>query len=135
MQITRDIIHDLLPLYATNECSADSRALVDEYLRAHPAEAADLRRAIACSLPDLAAASGPGPALEPLRRARRTVRLQSWAMAAAIFFTVAPFSVVHMNGETTWLVLRSATATVTYAVLALCSWVVYALLRSRNRVL
>ena len=44
MKITKDIIADLYPLYAEQECSADTRALVDEYLKAHPQEADELRR-------------------------------------------------------------------------------------------
>ena len=36
MQITRDVILDLLPLYLGNEASADTRALVDQYLETDP---------------------------------------------------------------------------------------------------
>ena len=32
MEITRNVILDLLPLYAANEVSADTRALIEEYL-------------------------------------------------------------------------------------------------------
>lgn len=36
MTITRDVILDLLPLYLANEASADTRALVEEFLAADP---------------------------------------------------------------------------------------------------
>jgi len=36
MEITRNVILDLLPLYSANEVSADTRALVDEYLETDP---------------------------------------------------------------------------------------------------
>lgn len=32
MEITRNVILDLLPLYVANEVSADTRALIEEYL-------------------------------------------------------------------------------------------------------
>ena len=36
MKITRDVIYDLLPAYFAGEVSADTRALIDEFLTADP---------------------------------------------------------------------------------------------------
>ncbi len=36
MELTRDVILDLLPLYVANEASSDTRALVEEYLKTDP---------------------------------------------------------------------------------------------------
>ena len=36
MDITRNVILDLLPLYLADEVSADTRALVDKYLESDP---------------------------------------------------------------------------------------------------
>jgi anti-sigma factor RsiW len=36
MKITRDIVLDLLPLYLAGEASADTRALVEEYVQTDP---------------------------------------------------------------------------------------------------
>ena len=36
MEITRNVILDLLPLYLADEVSADTRALVDKYLESDP---------------------------------------------------------------------------------------------------
>lgn len=43
-EVTRDVVNDLWPLYASAEASADSRALVDAYL-AHDGEFAALLKA------------------------------------------------------------------------------------------
>ena len=51
MNVTKEIINDLIPLYAANECSADTRALVDEYLQRNPQQAEELRRIMATSVP------------------------------------------------------------------------------------
>ena len=40
MEITRDVILDLLPLYVADEASQDTRALVEKYLAADPELAA-----------------------------------------------------------------------------------------------
>lgn len=36
MEITKNVILDLLPLYSANEVSADTRALVEKYLETDP---------------------------------------------------------------------------------------------------
>ena len=36
MQVTRDVILDLLPLYLANETSADTRILVEKYMEMDP---------------------------------------------------------------------------------------------------
>jgi hypothetical protein len=36
MEITKNVILDLLPLYLANEVSADTRALIEEYLETDP---------------------------------------------------------------------------------------------------
>lgn len=46
MKISRDVILDLLPLYVANEASADTRALVEEYLATDP-HTADMARELA----------------------------------------------------------------------------------------
>ena len=43
-EVTRDVVGDLWPLVHGDEASADSRALVDDYLRHDPAYAAELER-------------------------------------------------------------------------------------------
>jgi len=50
MEVTRDVILDLLPLYVADEASADTRALVEEYLETD-AELAGIARRFAAELP------------------------------------------------------------------------------------
>lgn len=49
MKITRDVILDLLPLYLADEASADTRALVAEFLEQDP-ELAEIARSSALEL-------------------------------------------------------------------------------------
>ena len=44
MEITRKVILDLLPLYLADEVSADTRALVEEYLETDPELAERIQR-------------------------------------------------------------------------------------------
>jgi hypothetical protein len=84
MNVTKDIISDLFPIYVSNECSADTRALVDEYLKSNPREAEELRRIMSSPV------TGPSPRSGSDGRAR-SVKLAA-ASDAALFSSASPFS-------------------------------------------
>ncbi|SPE51479.1 hypothetical protein SBV1_1330019 [Verrucomicrobia bacterium] len=133
MNVTRDIINDLIPLYVANECSADTRALVQEYLQKNPQLADELRRIISTPVPG-AVPSGNGPdEVRAFREARRRLRRRSWLMAFAIFFSLAPLSFFSGGGQTWWMLRDSAGSALVYATLGLVFWIIYAMDRRRSR--
>ena len=71
MDVTQDVILDLLPVYFSGEASAGTRALVDEALARDPALAARVRREWAQPFGPGAASHTAPPDLE-LRSLRRT---------------------------------------------------------------
>jgi len=133
MNITKDIIGDLLPLYVANECSADTRAVVNEYLRQHPQEAAELRHVMSTPMPGTAPKAPRLDEMESLLKARRIIRLRSWLMAFAIFFSLAPFSFLHTAGRTYWFLLESPVAALIYGAAAVALWIAYAVARNRSK--
>jgi len=133
MNITKEIISDLIPLYVANECSADTRALVEEYLRQHPREAEELRRITSTPVPAAVPPAKNLDEMESLRKARRLVRRRAWLLGAAIFFSLAPFSVVFHKGGHYWLFRESPTSALIYAALGIACWIAYAVVRSRSR--
>ena len=133
MNITKDIINDLIPLYAANECSADTRALVEEYLQQNPQQAGDLRRIMNTSV---ASAEPPGRVLDEVRafrEARRRLRRRTWWMALAIFFSLAPLSFFSDGGKTWWMLRDATGSAVVYATLGVVFWSIYAVERSHNK--
>jgi len=44
MNVSRNVIHDLVPLYLADEASADTRALIEEFLAADPELAGEVAR-------------------------------------------------------------------------------------------
>ncbi len=131
MTITKDIINDLFPLYAENECSADTRALVEDYLKNHPREAEELRRALAAPLPGGTPRAPQLAEAQSFREARRRVRGQAWIMGLAIFFSLAPFSVNNFGGGVHWLFLESPLIALAYAGVGAALWLWFAA-RRRN---
>jgi len=133
MKVTEEIINDLIPLYVADECSTDTRALVDEYQQRNPQQAEELRLVMETSVPQARASAKGLDEVRSFRETRRRLRRRSWLMAFAIFFSLAPFSFAWTSGRV-WRLLRDAPASaVVYAVLGAVFWVSYAVERSRSR--
>jgi hypothetical protein len=66
-----------------------------------------------------------------LKKARRHVRLQAWVLGFAIFFSLAPISILHTGGRTYWLLLEAPATALSYAVAGVACWIGYGLMRSR----
>lgn len=86
MKITRDVILDLLPLYDSGEASADTRALVEEYLRQDP-DLARMARQQAPAMDELPAEPPPDLYKKSLERTKKMIRLRSRLMTLAVCFT------------------------------------------------
>jgi len=147
MKITREVILDLLPLYQAGEASADTRALVEEFLAQDgeferrlrrqaeggplPGSAVERLRAAAVSLP-------PGLELQSIRRTRRLLALQRWLFGCGIAFTAVALSlqITTERGQATrfrLLLLDYPWQLGLCLVLGGFCWGYYALLRRRLR--
>jgi len=133
MNVTKEIINDLMPLYAANECSADTRALVEEYLQRNPQQAQEYQRVMETSVPEAAPSAKSLDEVRSFREARRRLRRRSWLMAFAIFFSLAPFSFVWTGGRVWWLLRDAPASAAVYGALGVVFWVIYAVERRRSR--
>jgi anti-sigma factor RsiW len=123
MNITRDVVADLLPAYLAGEASADTRSLVDEFAR----QDAEFARTLEAQRRELAAGAGalrePAAGLSPDHELRTLARTRSmaerlrWLMAVALMFTAFPLSFVFDGGRLTFLLVRDV------PVLALACWI------------
>jgi anti-sigma factor RsiW len=134
MNITNDIINDLIPLYVANECSADTRALVEEHLLQNPRQAEELRRIM--QTPVAGAVPPPKALLETqaFREARKRMRIRSALMALAIFFTLSPFSFVSLKGQTWMLARDEPKAAAVYFALGVGCWIAFAMHRRQSSI-
>lgn len=133
MNITKGVIADLFPLYLEKECSPDTRLLVEEYFQRNPQDARELHRIASTSLPGGAPAAKDLDETRSLRQARRVVRRRSWVLGFAIFFSLAPFSVLHTGDRTYWLLQEAPGTALIYGALALVCWIVWTVMRNRSR--
>ena len=139
MNMTRDVILDLLPVYLAGEASPASRALIEEYLKQDPELAQRIRARWAESLAQ-AAPSGLPPDLElrSLQRTRRILGWQRWTFGMAIAFTAVALGVVirfdHGRVTDIHFMLRDYPLEVGMClIVALFCWAIYYLLKRRLR--
>ncbi len=134
MKITDDVINDLLPVYASGECSADTKILVDEYLQSHPDLAQQASRIAQQPLTrTIPVRLDKRDELDALMATRRRLKRRSSLLAAAIFFTLAPFAFVYTNGKFYWVITESPASAVVYLILAAAFWAGYAILKIKSR--
>ena len=133
MNITTNVIHDLLPVYLSGEASPDTVALVDDFLRRDPVLAGAVDTMRTGALPNLSAALPPTREKETLDRTRRLLRWRGILLALATFLTLLPLSFRFDDNRITWTFLGDAppSAAAFVAVAALASWVAFLSVRRR----
>ena len=93
MNVTREIIIDLLPVYLSGEASTDTRALVESFLKQDPELAQRIRSQWVENMTNAAPSSLP-PELElkAFRRTRGLLGAQKWLLGFSFFFSAMLFS-------------------------------------------
>jgi ferric-dicitrate binding protein FerR (iron transport regulator) len=112
MNITRDIITDLLPLYLAGEASPGTRALLEDYLREHPDFASTVREAAERGAALLEGVPGAAPSDDrekaTLERVRRFNRRRTHLLALAIGFALMLFAFRFDGDGIQWVMLRDS---------------------------
>ena len=122
MNVTRDVIADLWPVYAASEASADSRVLVEEFLKGEPEFAQVLKRDGADRLKaaDVPALS-PSVEAKALGRTKRILHRFDWLLFLAILFSFFAFG--RIVSDTSFDV--SPRNFIITAAIAACFWIAF----------
>ena len=135
MNVTRDVILDLLPVYLAGEASPDTRALVDAYLERDP----ELAHIAKGGLHEVVFEPPPAPLskeveLLTIERTRTMLRLRSILLAVALFFSLLPLAGYDV-GRHRWAMISDFPAgAAVCVVLGLAAWGAYFAVRRRLRV-
>jgi anti-sigma factor RsiW len=122
MNVTRDVVSDLWPLYASGDASADTRALVEAFLARDPEFARLVQTDV--NLPTVEAPMRPDIETAALRRTRDLVRGSSWLRGVrllAVAFSI--FAIRRILSDTTWT--ASPRVFIADAVLASICWTIH----------
>ena len=130
MKITKDVIADLLPLYEAGEASADTRALVEAFLKVDPSLLSE--RSVDSSLKAEAAPAVERDRRQALARTVYLLKRRQMFFAFALCFTLMPMSFVFSGDGITWLMWRDAPdAAQGFLAAAVVCWFLF--LRARNQ--
>ncbi len=125
MNITRDVVRDLLTVYMAGEASADTRAFVEEWLRGDPELARQAEEAGRLTLPAVAAAPRTTEK-RALDRTRRYLRWRSVLLGLAIYVTTLPLSITFSSaGGYEGLLIDDWPQRIVVFAIAAVLWVVY----------
>ena len=107
MNVTRNVMNDLLPVYFSGEASEDTRTLMEEYFRENP-EFERMARGAAKPLDALRAVTTVAPEAEKEKRdlecVHRELRRNKIFFGMALFLTLVPLAFFYSNGHFQWLV-------------------------------
>jgi hypothetical protein len=134
MNITRDVITDLLPAYLSGEASEDTRRLVEQYFRGNP-DFERIARSAAKPVENLRRAPGLAPdqvsEVAAFEKTRRLLRKRRQRFALALFFSLVPFSFIFVSSPShsvrIWFMLRDAPwdAVGYWVIAAICWWLYF----------
>jgi hypothetical protein len=136
MNVTRDVMNDLLPMYFSGEASEDTRTLVEEYFRENP-EFERMARGSARSLEMLQTTVTVAPEAKKEKRDLESVHKAVWRhklhFGLALFFTLVPLAFVYSKGHLAWMMVRNEPwEAAVYWLAATLFWVLY-FVRPRHR--
>jgi anti-sigma factor RsiW len=136
MNVTRDVIVDLLPIYLEGEASADTRALVEDFLARDP-ELARLAATRAEDLLSVEVPANPTPEdeMRALDKAKKLLRWKGSLVGAAVFFSLLPLSIYNLDDGAGVRMLWSSHPAAAGAALAVAGalWIAVLTLRHRLR--
>ena len=137
MNVTRNVVTDLLPLYLAGEASDDTRALLEAYLKQNPTFAAEVREQAEKSTA-LRSALRTVPSADheklTLQRVRRFNRRRANLLGISIAATLMPLAFRFDSGHVQWMMLRDQPGqALAFWIAALASWIVYYLMGQRLR--
>ncbi len=133
-RVTRDVISDLWPLYAAGEASADTRALIEGFLREDPEFARTLDElGRECPPTPVVARLAPDTELRTLARLRQRLRLPIPLLMCAMIFSGFAFG--SLISDTSFDV--SPRRFIVTALIAACFWAafLFRLVKGRRDVL
>lgn len=137
MQVTREVLKDLIALTLAGEASPDTRALVEEALAKDP----ELAREVAASqsertelppAPELPAAAEK----RALDQARRLLKNRTSSLVVAVLFTLLPLAFTFDQTGITFLLIRDRPIVgLAWWFTAAVMWIYHIVVRRRLRVL
>ena len=134
INVTRDVVRDLLPVYLAGEASGDTKVLVEEYLRNDPELARETAKAGEVRLPPTPTPV-PSGEKDALDSTRRLLKHRTSTLATALLFSAMPLSFAFKGSHITFLLIRDEPVIgIAWWATAAVMWICHFFIRRRLRV-
>ena len=134
MNISRDVVKDLITVYLAGDASPDTRAFVESYLKSDPELARDVEAARGSSL-GLPPTPTPTSEKQVLDATRQHLKNRTSTLVVAMIFTVLPLTFAFQGSTITfWLIRDAPVIGITWWVTAAIMWAWHLMIRRRLRV-
>jgi hypothetical protein len=134
MNISRDVIKDLIVVYLAGDATADTRALVESYLQTDPELASYVAAARGASF-GLPPTRTPTAEKQTLDATRQQLKNRTSTLVVAMIFTVLPLTFAFRGTTVTFFLIRDAPIIgVAWWVTAAIMWIVHVAIRRRLQV-
>lgn len=134
MNISRDVVKDLIAVYLAGDASADTRALVESYLKTDPELAKDVEAAGHATL-GLPPTHMPSAEKQALEATQQQLKVRTSTLVVAMIFTVLPLTFAFHGTTITFLLIRDAPVIgITWWATAAIMWIWHLMIRRRLRV-
>ncbi len=133
MNISKDVIIDLMPLYFSEECSDDTKQLVEEYLKSNPDFEKWVKKLNKNPLPnDIPQNLQITDEMNSLLKTRRLLNARGIFMGFAIFFSLAPFSFFVSDEYSFFMLLDAPLSALFYAICSIPLWIGYFIVKRKS---
>jgi len=134
VNISRDVVKDLIAVYLAGDASADTRAFVESYLKTDPELAKDVEAAGHATL-GLPPTHMPTAEKQALEATQQQLKVRTSTLVVAMIFTVLPLTFVFHGTTITFLLIRDAPVIgIAWWATAAIMWIWHVRLRRRLRV-
>jgi len=134
VNISRDVVKDLIAVYLAGEASADTRALVESYLKTDPELAKDVEAAGHATL-GLPPTHMPTAEKQALEATQQQLKVRTSTLVVAMIFTVLPLTFAFHGTTITFLLIRDAPVIgLAWWATAAIMWIWHLMIRRRLRV-
>ena len=133
MNISKDVINDLLPLYFSEDCSADTMQLVEEYLKSNPDFEKWAKSLNKNPLPkDIPQNLQITDEMNSLLKTRRLLKARGIFMGFAIFFSLVPFSFFISEEHSFFMLLDAPLSALLFAICSIPLWIGYFIVKRKS---
>ena len=133
MKINKDVINDLLPLYFSEECSAATKQLVEEYLKSNPDFEKRVKMLNKNPIPkDIPQTLQKTDEMNSLLKTRRLLKVRGIFMGFAIFLSLVPFSFVVSDEYSFFMVVDAPLSALFFAICSVPLWIGYFIVKRKS---